>query len=291
MKNNCEKLKLPFEVLIQGPSGNRFVRNLMYADPNNQQEFCPKNDLETIKRKTRSTLSIYKPIADDDKIMDTNHQQLTSSKDSMDDDNINDMPERLALDAVREQQSNNNDDATEYEVNYKANDEIESIIELNKNSIDHQQQINVAENPMKKRQAVDTVGNAQDNSDIVGAAAPDVVGMAAKKKVATKFDIAKLKEKMILMQEKMNLAKVKKLPAIEFKELGIALKLKTGAEKNKLKISERKLAFDKLIGSKKLLGNPLQLAKHSMVGAAAAPEPIVGAPNPNDIVLQPAHTL
>lgn len=62
MQDNCEKLKLPFEVLIQGSNKNEIVRNLMYTDPNdiNRNDVCTA-DLAINARKQRSTISIYKP--------------------------------------------------------------------------------------------------------------------------------------------------------------------------------------------------------------------------------------
>lgn len=61
MQSNCQKLKLPFEVLIQGPSGNRFVRSLLSYDPQHMShdDDMPAEDDE--QRKTRSTISIYRP--------------------------------------------------------------------------------------------------------------------------------------------------------------------------------------------------------------------------------------
>lgn len=58
MQSNCKKLQLPFEVLIQGPTDNRFVRSLLYADPD-APNVCMKAD--TVRRKVRSTISIYRP--------------------------------------------------------------------------------------------------------------------------------------------------------------------------------------------------------------------------------------
>lgn len=63
MKNNCKKLELPFEVLIQGPNVNRMVRSLLYANPD--EETC--NQSSEPMQKKRSTISIYKP--------DVNEQQ------------------------------------------------------------------------------------------------------------------------------------------------------------------------------------------------------------------------
>lgn len=58
MQNNCQKLKLPFEVLIQGPSGNRFIRDMISADPVYEGMYNSEKDVD---RKTRSTISIYRP--------------------------------------------------------------------------------------------------------------------------------------------------------------------------------------------------------------------------------------
>lgn len=51
MHDNCAKAKAPFEVLIQGPAGNRFVRSLLPSDLMNES-----ND-----PKKRSTISIFHP--------------------------------------------------------------------------------------------------------------------------------------------------------------------------------------------------------------------------------------
>lgn len=52
MQNNCQKSNTPFEVLIQGPTGSRFVRSLLTDDSVAAKEIDPKN---------RSTVSIFKP--------------------------------------------------------------------------------------------------------------------------------------------------------------------------------------------------------------------------------------
>lgn len=59
MQSNCEKLKLPFEVLIQGPTENRVVRSLIESDAK-EKEICLKEPKKT-DHATRSTISIYKP--------------------------------------------------------------------------------------------------------------------------------------------------------------------------------------------------------------------------------------
>lgn len=56
MQNNCEKFNLPFEVLIQGPSGNRFVRSLLAAEEN-----INKSTAEPVDPKARSTIIVYQP--------------------------------------------------------------------------------------------------------------------------------------------------------------------------------------------------------------------------------------
>lgn len=62
MQSNCEKLNLPFEVLIQGPSENRVVRSLIEAEAKDK-EICLKEDNSVDKESSdsRSTISIYKP--------------------------------------------------------------------------------------------------------------------------------------------------------------------------------------------------------------------------------------
>lgn len=72
MQSNCEKLNLPFEVLIQGPSQNRVVRSLIEAEAKDK-EICLKEEEEekednSVNKEiaaddddTRSTISIYKP--------------------------------------------------------------------------------------------------------------------------------------------------------------------------------------------------------------------------------------
>lgn len=52
MQNNCEKMHLPYEVLIQGPSGSRFVRSLLQEEGNSLTATNPKK---------RSTISVFKP--------------------------------------------------------------------------------------------------------------------------------------------------------------------------------------------------------------------------------------
>lgn len=52
MESNCKKLKFPFEVLIQGRSGRRFIRDSMDID-----------DDDSIK--SPRAISIYKPKESD----------------------------------------------------------------------------------------------------------------------------------------------------------------------------------------------------------------------------------
>lgn len=53
VQNKCENSAAPFEVLVQGPSGNRFVRSLVLADGSEAElEIDPKHV---------STFSIYQP--------------------------------------------------------------------------------------------------------------------------------------------------------------------------------------------------------------------------------------
>lgn len=64
MQDNCEKLNLPFEVLLQGTENNRLVRSLMYADPTANMDICPN---ENVLNK-RNTISIYKPAFIENKV-------------------------------------------------------------------------------------------------------------------------------------------------------------------------------------------------------------------------------
>lgn len=54
MQNNCRKLDLPFEVLIQAPTKSQLVQEL-FAESENGVE------MDTLNRKTRSTVSVYQP--------------------------------------------------------------------------------------------------------------------------------------------------------------------------------------------------------------------------------------
>lgn len=63
MQETCERLKMPFEVLIQGNTGNRLVRSL-FADPQAELDddgVCISK--ESQNRLQRNTFSIYKPKA------------------------------------------------------------------------------------------------------------------------------------------------------------------------------------------------------------------------------------
>lgn len=64
MQDNCEKLNLSFEVLLQGSTKNRIVRSLMYADPSAGMDICPNENV----RNQRNTISIYKPAITENKV-------------------------------------------------------------------------------------------------------------------------------------------------------------------------------------------------------------------------------
>lgn len=53
MQNNCEKSGAQFEVLIQGPSGSRFVRSLVLADADAHKEPIDPTHV--------STISVFQP--------------------------------------------------------------------------------------------------------------------------------------------------------------------------------------------------------------------------------------
>lgn len=55
MKQKCQKMAYPFEVLIQGPAGRRFVREAKDIDPETMAEY------QENERSGRSVYSIYKP--------------------------------------------------------------------------------------------------------------------------------------------------------------------------------------------------------------------------------------
>lgn len=88
MQDNCEKLKLPFEVLIQGSKKSRLVRSLMYADPNVNMEICPNANL----RPERSTISIYKPAITEKMV------QKREAQEDVEGSNINRIEADSALD-------------------------------------------------------------------------------------------------------------------------------------------------------------------------------------------------
>lgn len=54
VQNKAENSEAPFEVLVQGPSSNRYVRSLVLADGS-------EAELEEIDPKHVSTFSIYQP--------------------------------------------------------------------------------------------------------------------------------------------------------------------------------------------------------------------------------------
>lgn len=63
MQRTCERLRMPFEVLIQGNNGNRLARSL-FADPKGAIEnegVCVAKEPQS--RSKRNTISIYKPKA------------------------------------------------------------------------------------------------------------------------------------------------------------------------------------------------------------------------------------
>lgn len=55
VQNRCEKSGAPYQVLVQGPNSNRFVRSLVLAEINSNGE------LETVDPEQVSTFSIYQP--------------------------------------------------------------------------------------------------------------------------------------------------------------------------------------------------------------------------------------
>lgn len=76
MQENCEKLKLPFEVLLQGSNKNRLVRSLMYATPNVNTDICPNENV----RNERNTISIYKPAITENKIQKREIREYEEAK-------------------------------------------------------------------------------------------------------------------------------------------------------------------------------------------------------------------
>lgn len=77
MQENSEKLQLPFEVLIQGPVSNRFVRSLLKTEAD-EDEVCLK-DNNQLKR--RSTISIYRPDQITQQIVELKEPKFSSDED------------------------------------------------------------------------------------------------------------------------------------------------------------------------------------------------------------------
>lgn len=71
MQNNCEKSRIPYEVLIQGPTGSRFVRSLLSDDSMAQKATDPKK---------RSTISIFKPDEKEQSVPATEIEAADKSK-------------------------------------------------------------------------------------------------------------------------------------------------------------------------------------------------------------------
>lgn len=61
MQDRCESERMPFEVLIQGSTGNRLVRSLFADAAADEAGVCIVKD--PAMRKKRNTFSIYKPAA------------------------------------------------------------------------------------------------------------------------------------------------------------------------------------------------------------------------------------
>lgn len=76
MQDNCKKLNLPFEVLLQGSSKNRVVRSLMYDNPNANMEICPNANV----RNERNTISIYKPAITENKLQKREVSEYVEAK-------------------------------------------------------------------------------------------------------------------------------------------------------------------------------------------------------------------
>lgn len=70
MQNNCRKLDLPFEVLIQGPTKSQLVQEL-FAESENGVE------MDTLSRKARSTVSVYQPEKGDE-VAETKNAEVKS---------------------------------------------------------------------------------------------------------------------------------------------------------------------------------------------------------------------
>lgn len=87
MQTNARKLKIPFELLIQGPTANAFVRNALQFE----QNFARKS-LSSYRNK-RSTVTIYKPNKDTFPKSSTD-QIENNSKSSLNSLNLKIFPER-----------------------------------------------------------------------------------------------------------------------------------------------------------------------------------------------------
>lgn len=82
MRDTCERMRLPFEVLIQGPRGNRIVDSLRATESDEFEEFLPKS------KNSRTTISIYKPSkADFCEIQPKTHNDITDSSEDYFDGN------------------------------------------------------------------------------------------------------------------------------------------------------------------------------------------------------------
>lgn len=97
IQETCERMKMPFEVLIQGNSGNRLVRSL-FADPQAAAEndgVCIAKDPQS--RLKRNTVSIYKPKSSvgydsSDNLQDV-QQLLTEFEEDLNDESFGEMNE------------------------------------------------------------------------------------------------------------------------------------------------------------------------------------------------------
>lgn len=184
MQKNCEKLKLPFEVLIQGPSGDRFIRSLINADPVYESilEAEPQEE-----RKTRSTITIYRPEkeaeeetlqlesevatggdaspAESDDIVTMVHQpQAEALKTESLDDLLLDADEReLTLDGdVEETESQ----GTKREAIFKGDSDVADFADIATDTL-------VEESALNKRQADGDGGDADGGDGADGAPAAD----------------------------------------------------------------------------------------------------------------------
>ncbi|EDW17979.1 uncharacterized protein LOC6581781 [Drosophila mojavensis] len=66
MQVNARTLNTPFEILIQGPSSNRFVRNAKEFEQKRELVVSPAGEIKAA-RSRRSTITIYKPSRSGDK--------------------------------------------------------------------------------------------------------------------------------------------------------------------------------------------------------------------------------